>query len=88
MPPDLPAPAQTCPAGRPLHSPQWTIAPVATASGVDLHIILPIDGRAVTAIVSLGRQEARLHARGVLAAAGDATERDFRSTAVLVEPQS
>ncbi len=58
----------------------WSLSATAEGEGVRLELGLPdLDGRAVTAILSLDRAEARAFARALLAAAGDATERTFVS---------
>ncbi len=56
---------------------EWTIEALPTEAGVDLRIVLPLDGETVTAVVSLDRAQARAFGRSVLAAAGDAMERTF-----------
>ncbi len=56
---------------------EWSLEVLATESGVDLKIMLPIQGEMVTAVLSLDRQQARTFGRSVLAAAGDATERTY-----------
>lgn len=56
----------------------WSVAVAAEAEGVRVEIGLPDhEGRAVTAILSLTREEARTLARALLAASGDAMERTF-----------
>ena len=53
----------------------WTLGSQATADGVRLTFAVPAQG--VEAAIALTREEARTFARGLLAAAGDATERTF-----------
>ncbi|NEU13003.1 hypothetical protein G3T14_12755 [Methylobacterium sp. BTF04] len=56
----------------------WSLSVAAAAEGVRLEIGLPnLDGKPVTAILSLDRDEARTLARALLAASGDAMERTF-----------
>ncbi|KQP94878.1 hypothetical protein ASF60_01420 [Methylobacterium sp. Leaf113] len=56
----------------------WSVAVAATPDGVRIEIGLPdLDGRPVTAILALDREEARTLARALLAASGDAMERTF-----------
>lgn len=56
----------------------WSLSATPEGEGVRLELGLPdLDGRPVTAILSLDRAEARAFARALLAAAGDATERTF-----------
>ncbi len=56
----------------------WSLSATPEGEGVRLELGLPdLDGRPVTAILSLERAEARAFARVLLAAAGDATERTF-----------
>ncbi|SFK78523.1 hypothetical protein [Methylorubrum salsuginis] len=56
----------------------WSLSATPEGEGVRLELGLPdLDGRPVTAILSLERAEARAFARALLAAAGDATERTF-----------
>ncbi len=56
---------------------EWTIEALPTEAGVDLRIVLPVEGETVTAVLSLDRTQARTFGRSVLAAAGDALERTF-----------
>lgn len=56
----------------------WSLSAAAVPDGVRLELGLPdLDGKPVTAILSLSRAEARAFARALLAAAGDAAERSF-----------
>ncbi|WP_264049715.1 hypothetical protein [Methylobacterium flocculans] len=56
----------------------WSLAVAAEAGGVRVEIDLPdLEGRPVTAILALSREEARTLARALLAASGDAMERTF-----------
>lgn len=56
----------------------WSLSATAAGDRVRLELGLPnLDGRPVTAILSLSRAEARAFARAMLAAAGDAAERSF-----------
>ncbi|GJE44178.1 hypothetical protein [Methylobacterium soli] len=56
----------------------WTLAQARRDDGtVDIVFEITRDGTLTTIIVNLTREEARTHARGVLAAAGDAIERTF-----------
>ncbi len=56
---------------------EWTIEALPTDAGVDLRIVLPVEGETVTAVLSLDRAQARAFGRAVLAAAGDALDRTF-----------
>lgn len=56
----------------------WSLSARAAGEAVRLELGLPdIDGKPVTAVLTLDRAEARAFARALLAAAGDATERTF-----------
>ena len=56
----------------------WTVIPIRNANGtVDLHLTIATEGEPVIVVLNLTREEARAHARGVMAAAGDALERAF-----------
>lgn len=60
------------------HDRDWSLSVAAGAEGVQLEIGLPdVAGQPFTAILALDRDEARLLARALLAAAGDAIERTF-----------
>ncbi|TXN40969.1 hypothetical protein FV232_07105 [Methylobacterium sp. WL30] len=60
----------------------WSLSAAAAGDGVRLELGLPdLDGKPVTAILSLSRAEARAFARTLLAASGDAAERSFPQTA-------
>ena len=56
-------------------SPSWSIEAIATSSGVELVVKVP--SRGIELALPTSRDGARGFARGVLAAAGDATERTF-----------
>ena len=58
---------------------EWTIEAIPSEAGVDLRIVLPIEGETLTAVLSLDRAQTRSFGRLVLAAAGDAVARTFRS---------
>ncbi len=53
----------------------WTLAARAIPLGVQIELAMP--GRGLTAGIAMTGEEARAFARGLLAAAGDATERTF-----------
>jgi hypothetical protein len=56
----------------------WTLAPTRNPDGtVGLTLTIATEGEPMTVVLPLTRQEAREHARGVMAAAGDAIERTF-----------
>ena len=55
--------------------PTWTIEAIATPEGVELVVKVPARGIELT--LPTNQASARTFARGVLAAAGDATERTF-----------
>jgi hypothetical protein len=55
----------------------WTIEALPTEAGVNLRIVLPVEGETITAVLSLDRAQARAFGQSVLAAAGDALERTF-----------
>jgi hypothetical protein len=56
---------------------EWTIEALPAGAGVDLRLVLPIDGKPVTVVLSLDRAQARAFGRSVLAAAGDALGQTF-----------
>ena len=56
---------------------EWTIEAIPSEAGVDLRIVLPIEGETLTAVLSLDRAQARSLGHLVLAAAGDAVARTF-----------
>lgn len=53
----------------------------AGSGRVDLHLRIQTEAGPMIAVVHLDRDEAHKHARGVLAASGDAFERTFGSEA-------
>ncbi|MFK5597643.1 hypothetical protein ACFZ8E_11620 [Methylobacterium sp. HMF5984] len=55
--------------------PTWSIEAIPTSSGVELVVKVP--SRGIELALPTSRAGARDFARGVLAAAGDATERTF-----------
>ncbi len=56
----------------------WTLSVAAATDGVQVEIGLPdVAGQPFTAILALDRDEARMLARALLAASGDAMERTF-----------
>lgn len=58
----------------------WSLSATAVAGGVRLELALAdLNGAPASAVLILERGEARAFARALLAAAGDATERTFRS---------
>ena len=60
------------------HDRDWSLSVAAGADSVRLEIGLPdVAGQPFTAILALDREEARLLARALLSAAGDAIERTF-----------
>ncbi len=63
-------------------SDEWSVEAIATATGVDLRIVLPVGSERLTAVLSLDRAQARALGRAVLAAAGDALERTFPASHV------
>lgn len=62
--------------------PAWSLALAATTTGVDLVLAVPT-AAGMSIRIALDRDEARLLARGLLAAAGDATERTFPHPKIL-----
>ncbi len=57
----------------------WSLSARAAGDAVRLELgISEVEGRPVTAVITLEKAEARAFARALLAAAGDATERTFR----------
>ena len=58
----------------------WSLSVTAAEQGVRVEIGLPdVAGQPFTAILTLDRDEARVLARALLAASGDAIERTFLS---------
>ncbi|GJD56174.1 hypothetical protein [Methylobacterium dankookense] len=58
----------------------WSLSATPMADGVRLELALPdLNGAPASAVLVLERGEARAFARALLAAAGDATERTFRT---------
>ena len=56
----------------------WTLQPMRRDDGtIDLRLSIATEGELMIVALHLTREEARAHARGVLAAAGDALERTF-----------
>ena len=56
----------------------WSLSARAAGEAVRVEFGLPdLEGKPVTAVITLERAEARAFARALLAAAGDATERTF-----------
>ncbi|GJD96193.1 hypothetical protein [Methylobacterium iners] len=56
----------------------WTLSVAPVGDGVQVELgLADLGGRPVTAILTLDRRDARLFARALLAAAGDAAERTF-----------
>ncbi len=56
---------------------EWTIEALPAGAGVDLRLVLPIDSKPVTVVLSLDRAQARAFGRSVLAAAGDGLGQTF-----------
>ncbi len=56
---------------------EWTIEALPTDAGVDLRLVLPIDGETITAVLSFDRAQARALGRLELAAAGEALDQTF-----------
>lgn len=58
----------------------WSLSATPMADGVRLELALPdLNGAPASAVLVLERSEARAFARALLAAAGDAAERTFRT---------
>jgi hypothetical protein len=56
----------------------WTLIPTRNPDGtVDLTTTIATEGEPLIVVLRLTRDEARAHARGVMAAAADALERTF-----------
>ncbi|GJE44860.1 hypothetical protein [Methylobacterium soli] len=56
----------------------WTLTTTRNPDGtVDLTTTIATEGEPMIVVLRLNREEARAHARGVMAAAGDAIERTF-----------
>ena len=61
------------------HDRDWSLSVAAADDGVRVEIGLPdVAGQPFTAILALDRDEARILARALLAASGDAIERTFQ----------
>ena len=62
----------------------WMLGPSRREDGtIDLRLTIATEGEPMIVVLNLTREEARAHARGVMAAAGDALERTFGGEELL-----